>query len=121
MLVVDDEVNILEPLEALFREVGYRATSVSSGQAALERYPSLKPQVVLLDRNMPEMDGIRCARELLMLDPDARIVLVSGYEEVGIDGIDEDIRERVKGYITKPIDVAELSRVLDGIFSDRKS
>jgi CheY-like chemotaxis protein len=120
ILVVDDEVNILEPLEKLLREVGYRATSESTAQAALEKYPSLKPQVVLVDRNMPEMDGIRCARELLLLDPNARIVLVSGYEEVGIDGIDKGIRERIKGYITKPIDIAELSRVLDGIFSDRK-
>ena len=45
-------------------------------------------------------------------DPEAKIVVVSGYEESGPDGIGEDVKDLIKGYITKPCGIKELSLVL---------
>jgi two-component system chemotaxis response regulator CheY len=58
---------------------------------------------------MPEMDGISCIKEIVRIDPQARIVIVSGYHDVGPDGIDQDVREMIRGYITKPVDLSELA------------
>jgi two-component system chemotaxis response regulator CheY len=118
ILVVDDEAELLKPVEELLQEIGYDTAFASSGREALSRYESWRPDVVLLDRSMPEMDGITCARKIISRDPGARIVLFSGYEEDGPDGIDARTREFIKGYITKPIDITELSRLLSQLLSE---
>ncbi|MCD6298554.1 MAG: response regulator [Deltaproteobacteria bacterium] len=93
-------------------ELGYRVVSVTSGEAAVARYESWQPDVVLLDRNMPEMDGITCAELIMEHEPGAKIVLLSGYDEHGPDGSDDTTRAFIKGYLTKPIDMGELSLLL---------
>jgi YesN/AraC family two-component response regulator len=65
-----------------------------------------------MDRNMPHMDGNTCAAKIIEKDPDARIILVSGYDEKGPNGIDPTTKELIKGYLTKPVDAGELMRIL---------
>ena len=50
--------------------------------------------------------------EITKADPKARIIIISGYEETGPDGIDEDVKNLIRGYLTKPFKVEELSRAL---------
>jgi PAS domain S-box-containing protein len=112
ILVVDDDIEILRPIKSLLEELGYVAEVSTSGKAAIDTYRAWHPQVVLLDRNMPEMDGLTCAREIISQDPGARIVLFSGYEEEGPNGIDDETKAIIKGYFTKPVDMEDLARVL---------
>jgi YesN/AraC family two-component response regulator len=69
-----------------------------------------------MDRNMPKMDGITCAEKILKHHPTAKIIILSGYDEKGPDGIDGRIRCLVSGYLTKPVDTVELAQTLAGIF-----
>jgi CheY-like chemotaxis protein len=117
ILVVDDEKETLKPMEDILMGIGYRAASVNSGADALAQYDSFKPDVVLMDRSMPGMDGIACTERILDRDPNARVVLISGYDEEGTEGIGPGVRALIAGYLTKPIDIHELSRVLAKIFS----
>ncbi|MBW2114266.1 MAG: response regulator [Deltaproteobacteria bacterium] len=117
ILFVDDEVEILEPLKELLEELDYRVAYVSSGKEAIDKYKSWKPDVVLLDRNMPEMDGINCAKRIIEHDGAARIVLVSGYDEVGPHGIDTETRALLKGYIVKPVRLKDLVEVFSRLFN----
>ena len=71
----------------------------------------------LLDRNMPKIDGITCAKKILETDPAARIVMISGYDERGPNGIDAGSKAFIKGYLTKPMDIIELSQVLSRLFA----
>ena len=112
ILAVDDQLGMLKPMEEMLNELGYRVAAVTSGKAAVARYRSWQPDVVLLDRNMPEMDGIMCAEQIMEHDPGAKIVLLSGYDEHGPDGINDKTRACIKGYLTKPIDMRELSPLL---------
>ena len=61
---------------------------------------------------MPGMDGMMCAEEIIKHDPGARIVVFSGYDENGPNGISEQSKQLIKDYLTKPIELADLSRVL---------
>jgi PAS domain S-box-containing protein len=118
ILVVDDENEILQPLGQVLESLGYRPELAVNGEEALAKYVSWQPDAVLIDRNMPTMDGITCAEKIIEMDQGARIILVSGYEENGPDGIDSHIKEIIKGYITKPPTASELDQVLGRVFDD---
>ena len=68
-----------------------------------------------MDRSMPEIDGVACIKEIMKIDPKAKIVVVSGYEESGPNGIDENVRGLVRGYLTKPCGREDLSRMLSSV------
>ena len=66
-----------------------------------------------MDRNIPAMDdGIACAEKIMDYDPNARIIITSGYEKNGPNGLDDRTKNYIKGYLTKPTDIYELSTVL---------
>ena len=51
-------------------------------------------------------------KEMIKMDPEAKIVIVSGYEESGPDGIDENVKLLIMGYLTKPFGMSELSKTI---------
>jgi len=112
VLIVDDEPNVLKGLENMVKSIGYEVDSVSNGIRAIEHYNSLKPDLVLLDWKMPDMDGITCARKILENDPAARIVIISGYQQTAVDRIDADLKDVIKDFILKPCDLDRLSKVI---------
>ena len=112
VLIVDDEAEILDAMVMLTERLGYRAAFTVSGKAGIEKYKSWRPEVVLMDRNMPEMDGLRCAQSILEYDPEARIVLISGYDVGGTSGIDDKTKALIKWYLTKPVSMEELSQTI---------
>ena len=112
VLVIDDEVIMLKAVPDLLAAIGYEAAIASNCKEGIELYHSWKPDVVLLDRNMPEMDGRLCAAKLLARDPAARIVIISGYDQEGEDGLEPEFRQQVKGYLTKPVHIADLQVLL---------
>jgi PAS domain S-box-containing protein len=116
ILIVDDEKEIATPLEEMLIRLGYRASAVGSGIAAIEKYGTWRPDAVLLDRSMPQMDGITCAKKILEVDTNAKIIMISGYEEKGMNGIERETRSRIKGYFTKPVKMEELSQFLADLF-----
>jgi DNA-binding NarL/FixJ family response regulator len=79
VLVVDDQPVFLRAARELIAATpGFEAIGeATSGSAALEMAPRLRPDLVLLDVRMPGMDGIETARRLAQIVPDAFVVLVS--------------------------------------------
>ncbi len=112
ILIIDDEESVLESISNLVTQLGYTANAISMPTEGIEVYKIWRPDLVLIDRNMPEMDGIQCIEHLLKLDPDAKIIIISGYESDGSNGISDDIRKTIKGYLTKPCNAIELSNMV---------
>jgi C4-dicarboxylate-specific signal transduction histidine kinase/pSer/pThr/pTyr-binding forkhead associated (FHA) protein len=112
VLIVDDELAVLEGLENMVKAIGYEVDLVSNGIQAIEHYRSFKPDLILMDWKMPNMDGAACAKKILEIDPAARIVMISGYEETEIDKIDNDLKNALKGFVLKPFDIKALSKVI---------
>jgi len=112
VLIVDDERNVLEALTSLIKSLGYQTISVDRPTEAIKNYTKWAPDLVLMDRSMPEMDGVACIKRIMDMDPNSKIIVISGYNESGENGIDESVKSNIKGYITKPCGMKELSRAL---------
>jgi signal transduction histidine kinase len=112
VLIVDDERPTLEALTAITKSLGYEAIPAEKPEEAVSKYRTWNPHVVLMDRGMPKMDGITCAKKIVEKDPEAKIIMVSGYEDTGPNGISPEMRRLIKGYIIKPCSAAELSQVI---------
>jgi signal transduction histidine kinase/FixJ family two-component response regulator len=115
ILVVDDEIEILGPMKDLLETSGFRVKLALGGKGAIERYRIWKPDLVLMDISMPEMDGITCVREILAYDHRAPIVIMSGYDEAGLKGLDDVVKKCIIGHVTKPVTIGRLSNVLAGV------
>ena len=112
VLVVDDEPEILKAMEGLLQYLGYQADFASSGKEGLEKYLQRRPDAVLMDINMPEMDGVACIEALLNHDPHANISIISGYEMEGINGLSKQTKDCIKDYLAKPVGLGDLSALL---------
>ena len=118
VLLVDDEAEILRAMQGLLKTLNYRPLFAENGTQAMSLYAAWHPEVVLLDVNMPGMDGMECARRILEIDPEARIVMFSGYEPAQRKMPDLLERKLLKGYLTKPADIAELSQFLAKVLQE---
>ena len=112
ILVVDDEPEILNAMQQLLSSLGYESLVANSGKEAIAHYQSMKPEIVLLDISMPEMDGVNCAEKILDLNPIAKIAFITGYEVGNLDDFGDRIKKTVKTCLTKPVELADLSAAL---------
>ena len=72
----------------------------ANGLEAVDRYKQLRPDVVTLDITMPEMDGIAALREILALDPQARVVMCSALGQES--KVLEAVRAGARDFVVKP-------------------
>jgi two-component system CheB/CheR fusion protein len=112
ILIVDDNVDAAEALGELLRDFGHDVATAHAGSEALDHARLHRPEIVLLDISMPDMDGYEVAKRLrgeLALNK-ALLVALTGYGE------DRDRRmAREAGFdhhVTKPVDVAKLEELL---------
>jgi len=100
-LVVDDSVFARKNLQRILSLFGGQVVGeAGDGRAAIEEYNRLKPDMVLMDVTMPDMEGIEAAEQITNHDPQARIVMVSsvGYQE----NISESLRKGALYFVQKP-------------------
>jgi len=81
ILVVDDEESIHLLYKEEFEEEGYEVISAINGEEALELFDKVEPDLVILDINMPGMDGIEVLRKMKEKRPDIPVILSSAYPE----------------------------------------
>jgi nitrogen-specific signal transduction histidine kinase/ActR/RegA family two-component response regulator len=118
VMIVDDEKVTLDAMAAQTRALGYEVLALEKSTECVKKYLAWKPDVVLMDRDMPEMDGISCIKEILKADRGAKIVIVSGYEESWFDAVHDSIGDLIKGYLTKPCGMEALGQALDRAFRE---
>ena len=108
ILIVDDQPELAQMMTDLLDDAGYQARSAGNGREALADIQQEQPDLVLLDVNMPELDGFEVAA-MLKSDPATAtipIIMVSAQEGrasrlIGLESGAED-------YLAKPVDPAEL-------------
>jgi two-component system KDP operon response regulator KdpE len=105
ILVVDDEPQIRRVLRSTLSFRGYTISEVSSGEQAVELVPKLKPDMILLDVNLPGISGVDTCRELRRIT-DAPIIMltVRSAERDKVVALDAGADD----YVTKPFGIEEL-------------
>jgi two-component system chemotaxis response regulator CheB len=104
VLIVDDAVVVRKTLsDAIAADSALEvAGTASNGRLALAKLPSLKPDIILLDIEMPEMDGLETVRQLRKIDKHIPIIMFSTLTEHGASATLEAISLGATDYVTKP-------------------
>src|SRR5207245_7522185 len=111
ILVVDDEPSIRKYLQTLLEVDGFEVETVSSGKEALNKVTKgERPDFIILDVLMPEMNGIDTLRELMEIDRTLNVIMLSCSNEVGT--VVEAIRIGAHDYLTKPFEKTELDAAM---------
>src|SRR5271169_1796217 len=111
ILLVDDEAHIRKFISLLLRHLGVsRIFEAANGKLALEVYEKERPDLVMLDVNMPVMDGIQTLRALKELDPDCVVVMLTSL--ANRQTIDEAVALGAANYIRKDAPPEEIGRAL---------
>ncbi len=118
ILLVDDEETLRDIGRQLLEKFGYQVLTASNAEEAIEIYSDQHAQIhlVILDLVMPGMGGVKCIDELVHLNPEAKIIIASGYFVNG-DQKEMSKTAKTKGFIKKPFVLEgmlhEVRRVLD--------
>ena len=111
VLVCDDAAFMRMMIKDILTKNGYNiAGEAENGLKAVEKYNELKPDLVLMDITMPEMDGISAVKEIKKFDPQAKIIMCSAMGQQAM--VIESIQSGARDFIVKPF---QPDRVLEAI------
>ncbi len=113
LLVVDDEPGMLALVERFAQRQDVEVVTRTGGHALLAELPALKPDVALLDRNMPEVGGLDILRAIRDADPACQVILMTG--DATVDSAIEAVKLGALDYLSKPLDFKRLGELLDTV------
>ena len=111
ILIVDDERSLLESLEMFLSEKGYEVCCAMTAEEALQKNDSFKPDVVILDVRLPDMDGIEVLRNLRRKAKKSNVIIITAFHDM--DTTISAMKSGACEYIPKPIDIEELERAVE--------
>jgi DNA-binding NarL/FixJ family response regulator len=118
ILIVDDTQFMRKMLADCLVQNGYAvAGEAGNGREAIRQYNELRPDLVVMDINMPEMGGIEAIREILKLDPGAVILICTASKQQ--EHINEAMREGAKGFILKPFNLGRVIEIIGKFTNSR--
>lgn len=116
VLLVDDEIIIREGYKRLFDWDAHECEVVgeaADGMEALAQIDSLRPDIVIMDINIPIMNGLKVISLSRIKHPDIAFVIVSGYDDFAY--CREALRLQITDYILKPVNYEELGICIDNL------
>ncbi|MCP4726651.1 MAG: response regulator, partial [bacterium] len=119
ILMVDDEEDVRSSVKNTLEGLGYTVLTAGDGNVAVEIYQREKENIdlILLDIVMPGKDGKEIYFELKKFNPDARVLLLSGYSQHGT--AQELLNDGALGFIQKPFKIQELSETISEVMSEK--
>jgi len=111
VLVVDDESSVRQVTKRILVALGFKVELAANGLKAVEIFESRPDDfsLVLLDMTMPDMDGVEVFQRLRDIQPEIRVVLMSGYSE---QEVTESFTGELAGFLHKPFRVSDLKSVV---------
>ena len=111
ILICDDAAFMRMMIKDILTKNGYNvAGEAENGAKAVEKYAELKPDLVLMDITMPEMDGIQALKKIKESDPGATVIMCSAMGQQAM--VIESIQSGSKDFIVKPF---QADRVLEAV------
>lgn len=116
ILIVDDEPGILSTLSHILQDEGFETVATGSGEEALELYRRRRPAAVFLDVWLPDRDGLEMLAALRELDPEARVIMISGHGTARTAV--KAIKMGAFDYLEKPLSYDRTVEALRGALAD---
>jgi DNA-binding NarL/FixJ family response regulator len=113
--IVEDDLRWRSSLESLLRETdGLECVgSYGTGEDAIKDLPGRRPQVVLMDINLPKISGVECTRQLRGLLPDILIIMLTVYDDS--DRIFQALQMGANGYLLKRASADEILQAIQDV------
>lgn len=120
LLIVEDQQIIVDGLLLILSSVeGFgKISSCLQTENLISIIQLQQPDVILLDFNMPEMDGIQCLKEIMANFPDQKVLMLTGYDDTEL--IREALKQGAKGYVLKNIAKEELITAIKTVHQGNK-
>lgn len=117
ILVIDDEKDIVKELELHLKELGYDVLTARDGESGLETAKREKPDLLIVDKIMPKMNGLMVSRELRNIPETSAIpiIMLSGWTS----GRKGEERTSPNLFIRKPFDFDELENAITELLAGR--
>jgi DNA-binding NtrC family response regulator len=113
VLLIDDEEYVRMTLTQALEDDGHEVVVATNGHEGLIRYKAGTPDLVITDVLMPEKEGIETVLELRKLDPNVKILVISGGGRINnVDFLDVARKFGAKAALKKPFPIDEFSRVV---------
>jgi two-component system chemotaxis response regulator CheY len=100
ILVVDDAAFMRMRCTKLLQDNGYETVEAGNGVEAVQKYQQYKPDGVLMDITMPDMDGIETLKKLMEIDPRVRVSMVTAMGQQSL--VIEALKSGAKDFVVKP-------------------
>jgi len=112
ILIADDSDAIRLVLRDIV-EIGHHTVvgEAIDGADTIEKYPQLKPDLLLLDLAMPKKDGLTVIQDVMKMDSNAKIILITAADNIKI--IDKCLASGAKSYIAKPFEFQQVLKIID--------
>ena len=120
VVIVDDHPMVTEGIEAIletYADINVVGT-LSNGQAIIDQVDNLTPDVILLDLNMPDMNGLSATEILLEKRPETRVLILSMHDTP--EYIQTALSHGAKGYILKDVPTEEIKTAIDTVMAGQQ-
>jgi len=111
ILIIDDEKPILESLTGMLKPGGYEVVSFQKPKEAIDTYKQDSFDLVITDYKMPDMNGIEVLETIKKIDPQSRIILLTGYAD--IENAIAAVNKGAYAFFRKPLQFDELIKTLE--------
>lgn len=107
ILIIDDSRMSRRMLRSILEGIGHEIVGeAGNGEEGLALYQELSPDVVTMDITMPEMDGIKCLKEIMQADPEAKVLMVTAAGQAS--KLMEALKSGAKDFICKPYEPEQI-------------
>jgi two-component system NtrC family response regulator len=114
ILLIDDDVSLRRVTEFNLEEAGYQVLKAANGAEGLELFKRHRPSLVITDVQMPEMDGYQVLQQVLELEPQTLVVIITAFSSV--EKAVEAMKSGAHDYLTKPFSRDQLSLIVAKAF-----
>jgi len=102
ILVVDDAAFMRSMLRRILEDEGYEVQEAPDGDVAIKKYKESKYDLITMDIVMPNVDGVTAVKEIMRVDPEARIIMITALAHKTL--VLRALRAGAKDFIVKPFD-----------------
>ncbi len=119
VLIVDDAPDTLEIIEKLFHYEGYDVLVASTGEEGVKKFEQENPEVILMDINLPGMDGTEALRRIRNINPQQCVVMLTAFATV--ENAVQALKEGASDFVKKPFENDHLIHIVKQCFEKYKT